>query len=125
MKIEGLENISNVDFVKVIVEFILDNYEGENIEVEEINSNTFSIDNDEYVLYTEREEYNLIDSFNDEEFSDAIMNVPKDWRAYINKNKWIDDNGISDFEDYLESMDFDKLPTYVTEIDGVNIYRLD
>lgn len=125
MKIEGIENISNINFTKVIVEFILDNYEGEDIEVEEIDSNTFSINGDKYAIYTEEEEDDLIDSFNEEQFSSAIMDIPANWRAYINKNKWIDDYGASDFGDYWEGMDFDELLTYVVRINGVNIYRLD
>ena len=125
MKIEGIENIRNVDFAKVIVEFVLDYYEGKNVNVEELDSNTISINEDRYAMYTEREQDNLIDSFNNDRFSDAVLDVPADWREYINKKQWIDDNGILDFEDYWEGMDFDECLDYVTRIDGVYIYKLD
>lgn len=123
MKIEGIENISNVGLAKVIVEFVLDYYEDKDIEIEEVDSNMFSINGDNYALYTEQEQDDLIDDFNTELFQDAVCTIPKDWRIYVNKSKWIDDNGISDFEDYWDQTNFDFGLEYVTRIDGVNIYK--
>ena len=125
MKIEGIENIGNIDLAKVVVEFVLDYYEGKDVEVEEIDSNIFSINEDRYAMYTENEQDDLIDSFNNDLFSDAILDVPAAWRQYINKKEWIDNNGISEFEDYWEGMDFDECLDYVARIDRVYIYKLD
>ncbi len=125
MKIEGIENISNVGLAKVIVEFVLDYYEDKDVEIEEVDSNMFSINGDNYALYTEQEQDDLIDDFNTELFQDAVCQIPHDWRSYVNKNKWIDDNGISDFEDYWEQTNYDFGLEYVTRIDGVNIYKLE
>lgn len=125
MKIEGIENISNVGLAKVIVEFVLDYYEDKDVEIEEVDSNTFSINGDNYALYTEQEQDDLIDDFNTESFEDAVCQVPRDWRPYINKSKWIDDNGISDFEDYWGQTNYDFGLEYVTRIDGVNVYKLE
>lgn len=124
MKIEGIDNIGNSYYIKPILQFILDDYEGIDVEIEEVDDHTFSINDQEYAIFSMDEQDDLIENFNVDYFEESVYEVPENWRKYIDKDKWIDDNGIVEFEDYWDQTN-DSTIAYVARIEGYYIYKID
>ena len=127
MTIKGLENIYNKAVARAILSFIYDNI----TDVEEVNIDEgeeeyeYIINDDHYLIISTDDEYNIIDSFNEDEYNEALYgNVSEEWRPYLNKDKWIEDNGIGEIEEWWDAMHSTTVLTYITRYGGINIYSI-
>lgn len=124
MRIEGIENLSNVKYAKPIVGFIIEQYD-EDVYITEVESNIIKINEDTYAIYSNWEESELIDEHNQDIFEGLVTEVPLGWREYIDSKKWIEENGIDSFEDYLEDVLYEYTDIeYKDSIDNYNFYAL-
>lgn len=126
MKINGIEELGLIgDSVKGFLEIMYNSVP--EITIEKTDDFEYSVtDNDliddSYVIISEYDEQNyLIDGANSI-FYDCIYEVPRDWRAYINKDKWIDDNCELDFESYWNET-HDHSIEYIDSINNINFYK--
>lgn len=108
MTIKGIENTDD-KVAKSILNFIYDNFnDEEEINIEKKSDYLYSINDKEYVIIPEFNEYDLLDTYNDNLFEDVLydsVNDPDYWKTYIDKRKWIDDNGITDIVDYWSEIE--------------------
>ena len=128
MTIKGLENIYDRAVARAILSFIYDNI----TDVEEVNVDEgeeeyeYIINDDHYLIISTDDEYNAINSFNEAEYNEALYgNVTEEWRPYLNKDKWIEDNGIGELEEWWDAMHSTTVLTYITEYGGINIYSIE
>ena len=128
MTIKGLENIYDRAVARAILSFIYDNI----TDVEEVNIDEgeeeyeYIINDDHYLIISTDDEHNTIDSFNEDEYNEALYgNVSEEWRPYLNKDKWIEDNGIGRIEEWWDAMHSTTVLTYITKYDGINIYSIE
>lgn len=124
MKIDGIENLSNVKYIRPVVGFVINNYDDE-VYITELDNNIIQINDDTYAIYYGHQEYELIDEHNNNIFEGLVTEVPIGWREYIDSKKWVEENGIEDFTDYLEDVLYEYTNIeYVECVDGYNFYAL-
>lgn len=126
MKIEGIENVNRVAIKKAIIQFICDNIDNDDIIIEVIDEYDYlySINGTEYVIIPDYEENSIITSYNNDLFDDSVTEVrPVNWIDYINRESWIDDNGVHGFEDYYEYV-YDKSIKYEYCTNDIDFYRV-
>jgi len=124
MVINGLENIYNPAVAKAILAFIYDNFSEETVTISEGDEdNVYKINDDKYYILSRQDQYNLIDDYNEELFSDAVSGIPNSIVRYIDKDRWIDDNGVGCIEDYWEDLFEDSLD-YVDGVGDISFYKI-
>lgn len=129
MTIKGLENIYNRAVARAILSFIYDNI----TDVEEVNiieeggdEYEYIINDDHYLIISTDDEYNVIDNFNEDEYNGALYgNVSEEWRPYLNKDKWIEENGIGEIEEWWDAMHSTTVLKYITRYGDMNIYVIE
>ena len=126
MQINGLNNIEE-EFRPILLSFIGSHYDDSSIinvdmsndynDLIIINDGTFYIGN----LYVISD---ILRDANDEYFENCLCEeVPKEWRSYIDKEAWIDDNGMSETEAIARLFDKEDC-TLVDRINNYNIYNV-
>ena len=125
MKIEGIEYLPN-SIVKEVIEFVLHNFlDNEEITISEVDDNIYLINDKKYFIIRTYDAYSMIDKFNEDLLQDALSkdtNNYRYWLDYINIEGWIDDNGISNMEDYLTTTQ-EREFTYKDVIGCVEFYE--
>ena len=126
MKINGIEELGLIrDSVKEFLEIMYNNVP--EITIEKTDDFEYSVtDNDSiddcYIIISEYDEQDYLNEGFDSIFYDCIYEVPRDWRDYINKDKWIEDNCELDFEAYWSEI-HDYSIEFIDSINNVNFYK--
>jgi len=122
--ITGIENLDK-SLRKAVLAFIAENYDmDEPIEIEEeYDEDIIVINSDRYYVITGSEANDLLDEYNDELFSEEFRNATSKQLDYVDKEKWIEDNGLDDFKDYLEKV-LDEYPSDPNYTNGYYFYSL-
>ena len=125
MTIKGLETLVGENLVIAITWYIYKNYSySDEVSITVDDDDTYSINDERLVILSNSDEKDIINNYNEELFDMEVYEVPKNWKDYIDKDKWIDDFGINDVVDYYSSvlnMDIKYLCTY----SYVNFYRIE
>ena len=104
MKIEGIEkfdeNFQNaikmcINYVKPEEDVIVTKSDDEDY--------IYHFNNEKYYIISRNEAYDVVDNYSNEYLDELIYDeVPREWRDYIDKDKWFDDNEFT-LEEILES----------------------
>lgn len=122
--ITGIENLPRTK-QKAVLEFIFSEFDlDEAIKIDEENNGIILINDHRYFVIHPYEEQELIDDVNDDRFEEAFENLSEEQRNYVDRNRWIEDNGLQDFVEYLK-YELDETPAedYVCA-DGYHFYEL-
>lgn len=119
----GIENLDK-HMRKAVLAFIAENYNmDESIKIEEEDDNIIIINSDRYFIITGLDSDDLLDEYNNDLFSNEFSNLTSKQLDYVNKEEWIDDNGLDNFKDYLEKV-LDELPSDPDYVNGYYFYNL-
>ncbi len=121
--IVGIENLDK-NVRKAILAFIADNYDmDETVKVEEEDENIIIINSDRYYIITGAKADDLLDEYNDSLFSEEFMKFTPKQLDYVDKEAWINDNGLDNFKDYLEN-ELGEFPSDSDYVNGYYFYNL-
>lgn len=125
MTIKGLEILADENLVTAITLYIYKNYSySDEVNITVDDDNIYSINDERLVILSNSDEKDIINDYNEELFDMEVYDVPRNWRDYIDKDKWIDDFGLNDIVDYYSSvlnMDIKYLYTY----SYINFYKVE
>ena len=122
--ITGIENLSRTK-QKAVLEFISSELNlNKDINIEEEDENIIVINNNRYFIINSYEENILIDNVNNDKFNAAFENLSEEQKSYVDMDRWIEDNGLSDFIEYL-THELNEIPSedYLT-FNGYHFYEL-
>jgi hypothetical protein len=127
MKINGIEELKLIeDSVKEFLERVYNS--APEITIEKTDDFEYLVtDNDliddNYIIISEYDEQNYLYEEADNIFYDHIYEVPRNWRGYIDKDAWIEDNcELENFESYW-SETHDHSIEFIDSINNVNFYK--
>lgn len=121
--IVGIENLDK-NVCKAILAFIADNYDmDETVKVEEEDENIIIINSDRYYIITGAKADDLLDEYNDSLFSEEFSKFTPKQLDYVDKEAWINDNGLDNFKDYLEN-ELGEFPSDSDYVNGYYFYNL-
>jgi len=125
MTIKGLETLADENLVTAITLYIYKNYSySDEVSITVDDDDIYSINDERLVILSGSDERDVMNNYNEDLFDTEVYEVPRNWRDYIDKDKWIDDFGINDIVDYYSSVlniDIKYLCTY----SYVNFYEVE
>jgi hypothetical protein len=122
MQINGLTNVDE-EIRPIVLSFIGNQYDESDIININIDNDLININDSSYYICTASDAREIQRNANDEYFEDQLYECPRDWRNYIDKDAWIDDNGMSETEAIARI--FDKDDCYLVDrINNYNIYNV-
>jgi len=125
MTIKGLETLADENLVTAITLYIYKNYSySDEVSITVDDDDIYSINDERLVILSGSDERDVMSNYNEDLFDTEVYEVPRNWRDYIDKDKWIEDFGINDIVDYYASVlniDIKYLCTY----SYVNFYEIE
>ena len=122
MQINGLNNIDK-DIRPILLSFIGSNYDDSSVIDIDIDNDLININDSSYYICEALDARAIQKDANDEYFEDELYDCPKNWRNYIDKDAWIDDNGMSETEAIARAFDKEDC-SLVDRINNYNIYNV-
>ena len=106
MKIEGIEkfdeNLQNV--IKLCIKYYVKPEEDVVVTESDNEDHVYYFNDEKYYIININEAYDLVEDYSNEYLEELIYDeVPKQWRDYIDKDKWFDDHDEFTLETVLES----------------------
>ncbi len=122
MQINGLNNIDE-EIRPIVLSFIGSRYDDSSVINIGIDNDLIIINAEKYYICNVSDVREIQREANNEFFEDELFICPREWRDYIDKEAWIDDNGLSETEAIarlFEKEDCD----LVDRINNYNIYNV-
>lgn len=73
----------------------------EDVEIEEVEDNVISINGALIYIIEEDEQQRILTKYNTERFEEFFEDINNEQLQYVDKDKWLDDYGISSFEEWI------------------------
>ena len=123
MQINGLNNIDE-EIRPIVLSFIGSHYdESSTLNIDIDDNDLININDARYYICDVSEVRNTQKDANDGFFEEQLYDCPRQWRSYINKELWLDDNGLSETEAIARLFDEDDC-ALVDRINNYNIYNV-
>lgn len=122
MQINGLNNVDE-EIRPIVLSFIGNQYDESDIININIDNDLININDISYYICDVSDAREIQRNANDEYFEDQLYGCPRNWRNYIDKDAWIDDNGMSETEAIANIFDKDDCDL-VDRINNYNIYNV-
>jgi len=122
MQINGLNNIDE-EIRPIVLSFIGSRYDDSSVVNIDIDNDLIIINAEKYYICDASDVREIQKEANNEFFEDELFSCQREWRDYIDKEAWIDDNGLSETEAIarlFEKEDCD----LVDRINNYNIYNV-
>ena len=121
--ITGIENFGS-SLQKAILNCIATLFDvSEDIEVEEVKDHIIKIDDIQYYIITEDDQQRILTDHNSAIFMEEFDGLSDYQLEYVDRDKWIEDNGVETFQEWLE----DVIGYTVRDVDyygGFNFYEI-
>ena len=125
MTIKGLETLADENLVMSIALYIYKNYSySDEVNIAVDDDNIYSINDEKLVILSDSDETCIINDYNEDLLYSEIYEIPKDWRNYVDEDKWINDFGINDIVDYY-SLVLDTDIKYLGTYSHMNFYKVE
>lgn len=122
MQINGLNNV-NEEIRPIVLSFIGSNYDDSSVIDIDVDNDLININDISYYICEASDVRKIQREANNEFFEDELFDCPKDWKNYIDKDAWIDDNGMSETEAIAREFDREDCEL-VDRINNYNIYNV-
>lgn len=122
MQINGLNNLDE-EIRPIVLSFIGSHYDDSSVVNINIDNELISINDATYYICDVSEVRNIQKDANDEFFEDQLYDCPREWRSYIDKKLWLDDNGMSETEAIARLFDEEDC-AFVDRVNNYNIYNV-
>lgn len=123
MKIEGIEKFDEnlQEAIKTCIDY-LDLEEDVIVTKSDDEDYIYYFNDEKYYIISTNEAYDIVDNYSNEYLDELIHDeVPREWRDYIDKNKWFNDNEFT-LEEILES--YYNVVDYIGTFDNYEFYNV-